>query len=82
MILLSIVPLWQPGKIIHIYSYSGVYLASEVKRTFPEIRRIEIQGNIFTDHSSEKIFEALKEVKSVRRAEACKRYYSYEYSSI
>jgi len=43
----QLVSLWQPGKIIHIYSHHGVYLASEVPRDFPELRSI---GQSNRDH--------------------------------
>jgi hypothetical protein len=42
--------LWLPGRIIHIYINRGQYHAAEVERTFPELRRIELQSNIFKDH--------------------------------
>lgn len=59
--------LWIPGKIIHIYMNRGQWRASEVSRNFPDLRTILMQGNIFDDHRSEKIFESLLEVRSVRK---------------
>ena len=38
----ELVSLWLPGKIIHIYPYNGVYLASEVPKNFPNLRKIGI----------------------------------------
>lgn len=60
--------LYIPGKIIHIYSHMGQYKAAEVNQTFETLRRIEVQGNIFADHESLNIFNALLEVRSVRKA--------------
>ncbi len=34
--------LWVPGRIVHIYMHRGQYHASEVTRTFPDIRKIEV----------------------------------------
>ena len=64
----ALTQLWIPGRIIHIYRHRGQYYASEVSRDFPELRTIAMQGNIFDDHRSEKIFNALLEVRAVRRA--------------
>ena len=60
--------LWLPGRIIHIYSHKGQYKAAEVSREFVPLRRIEIQGGIFNDHRSKDIFDALLEVRAVRKA--------------
>ena len=65
----ELISLWQPGRIVHIYSHRGIYLASEVSRDIPDLRRIEIQGNLFNDHASKNIFEALLEVRSVRQSQ-------------
>eukprot|EP00600_Ochromonadales_sp_CCMP1393_P006515 CAMPEP_0174954748 /NCGR_PEP_ID=MMETSP0004_2-20121128/599_1 /TAXON_ID=420556 /ORGANISM="Ochromonas sp., Strain CCMP1393" /LENGTH=1315 /DNA_ID=CAMNT_0016202601 /DNA_START=234 /DNA_END=4178 /DNA_ORIENTATION=- len=60
--------LWLPGRIIHIYIYSGRCHAAEVSRTFPDLRSIVLQGNIFEDHRGERISNALLEVRAVRQA--------------
>jgi hypothetical protein len=62
----ALIDLWLPGRIVHIYAYRGVYMASEVPRTFDSLRKIVVQGNIFTDHSSSAIYNALLEVRAVR----------------
>jgi FYVE zinc finger len=54
--------LWLPGRVLHLYSHAGRYKAVKVSRALPTLRKIEIQGNIFTDHASETIFDALLEV--------------------
>lgn len=58
-----------PGKIVHIYTHRGGYKATFVPRTFRELRRISMAGNMLSDHTSKAYFEALKEVKSVREAQ-------------
>lgn len=60
--------LWLPGQIMHIYSHCGQYKSMLVDRTFETLRRIEVQGNIFNDHASENIVNALREVIAVREA--------------
>eukprot|EP01034_Spumella_vulgaris_P023030 gene23030-29219_t len=60
--------LWVPGRIVHVYLHKGQYHASEVSRTFPDIRKIEVQGNMFEDHRSKNILDALLEVRAVRHA--------------
>lgn len=60
--------LFLPGRIIHIYLHKGQYHAAEVSRTFPDLRRIEVQGNIFEDHRSKNVLNALLEVRSVMHA--------------
>lgn len=60
--------LWLPGRIVHIYLHKGQYHAAEVSRTFPDLRRIEVQGNIFEDHRSKNVLNALLEVRSVMHA--------------
>ena len=60
--------LWLPGKIIHIYSHRGQYKAAEVPREFDTLRKIEVQGNIFKDHDGKNIFNALLEVRAVRKS--------------
>jgi len=64
----ALTQLWIPGRIIHIYRHRGRYCASEVSRDFSELRTIAMQGNIFDDHRCEKIFNALLELRAVRRA--------------
>lgn len=54
--------LWLPGRVLHLYSHAGRYKAAKVSRALPTLRKIEIQGNIFTDHASQTIFDALLEV--------------------
>ena len=54
--------LWLPGRVLHIYSHLGQYRLAKVPRSLPTLRKIEIQGNIFTDHVSQTIFDALLEV--------------------
>ena len=44
------------------YYFRGRYLMSEVPRTLPTLRKIEVQGHIFSDHRSASMFEALLEV--------------------
>lgn len=58
-----------PGKIVHIYTHRGGYRAAFVPRTFRELRRISMAGNMLNDHTCKEYFEALKEVKSVRTAQ-------------
>lgn len=62
--------LWIPGKILHIYSHRGLYKIKQVDRTFATLRKIEVQGNIFKDHTLKSIFEGLLEVKAVRNAKS------------
>jgi hypothetical protein len=63
--------LWLPGRVLHLYSHAGRYKAVKVSRALPTLRKIEIQGNIFTDHASETIFDALLEVCSFIRLIHC-----------
>jgi hypothetical protein len=58
----DLIQLWLPGRILHVYSQRGIYKISSVSRTFPHLRRIPVQGNIFRDHSSVAIFDGLLEV--------------------
>lgn len=55
--------LWLPGRILHIYSHTGRYKIAEVSRDLPTLRKIEVQGSIFTDHVGQTIFDALLEVR-------------------
>jgi hypothetical protein len=57
-----------PGKIIHMYSYRGVYKAAFVPRTFRELRRISLAGNMLSDHSVKSYYEGLLEVQTARAA--------------
>lgn len=57
-----------PGKIVHIYSHMGVYKAAFVPRTFRELRRISMAGNMLSDHKTQSYYDALLEVSNVRRA--------------
>jgi len=56
--------LWIPGRVLYIYSHRGQYKAALVDRRYPPLRRIEVQGNIFADHSGQSIFDGLLEVIS------------------
>ena len=58
-----------PGKIVHVYSHRGVYKAAYVPRSFRELRRISLAGNMLSDHKTKSYFDALLEVRSVRKAE-------------
>jgi hypothetical protein len=60
--------LYVPGKVVHVYSHRGVYKAVYVPRTFREIRRISLAGNMLTDHKSETYYKGLLEVRTVRQA--------------
>jgi Lipase (class 3) len=57
-----------PGKIVHIYSFRGVYKATYVPRTFRELRRISMAGNMLSDHKTKSYHDALLEVANVRSA--------------
>lgn len=57
-----------PGKIIHIYSHRGVYKAAYVPRTFRELRRISLAGNMLSNHTAKSYFEGLLEVQTARVA--------------
>lgn len=60
--------LWLPGRVVHIYVHNGQCRAAEVSRDFPDLRVIVLQGNIFEDHRSERMLNALLEVRAVRQA--------------
>ena len=72
----SIVPeehmpeLWLPGRILHLYTYRGQYRISRVDCTYTSLRTIEVQGNMFRDHTSNDIFDALLEARAVYNAPA------------
>jgi hypothetical protein len=57
-----------PGKIIHLYSHRGVYKAAYVPRTFRELRRISLAGNMLSDHTTKAYYESLLEVQTARTA--------------
>jgi hypothetical protein len=57
-----------PGKVIHVYSHRGVYKAAYVPRTFRELRRISLAGNMLTNHTSKSYYEGLLEVQTARAA--------------
>mmetsp|Transcript_30565 Transcript_30565/g.34860 ORF Transcript_30565/g.34860 Transcript_30565/m.34860 type:complete len:424 (+) Transcript_30565:1-1272(+) len=57
-----------PGKIVHIYTHRGGYKATYVPRTFRDLRKISMAGNMLSDHTSKQYFEALMEVQAVRKA--------------
>jgi hypothetical protein len=62
--------LYPPGRLVHIYSYRGVFKACMPQRDFPDLRRISLQGNLLRDHDPKAYFTALCEVIDVRRAPA------------
>ena len=62
--------LWLPGRILHLYTYRGQYRISRVDRTYTSLRTIEVQGNMFSDHTSNDIFDALLEARAVYNAPA------------
>jgi hypothetical protein len=64
----ELIQLWLPGTLVHIYARRGIYNAVVVPRNFSDLRRINVQGNIFKDHSSMSIFEALQEVRAAQQA--------------
>jgi Lipase (class 3)/FYVE zinc finger len=71
-VFLEEVPLPQmfiPGKIVHLYSHRGVYRAAYVPRTFRDLRRISLAGNMLSDHKTKSYFDALTEVANVRNAQ-------------
>eukprot|EP00429_Kryptoperidinium_foliaceum_P138984 CAMPEP_0176288612 /NCGR_PEP_ID=MMETSP0121_2-20121125/54062_1 /TAXON_ID=160619 /ORGANISM="Kryptoperidinium foliaceum, Strain CCMP 1326" /LENGTH=235 /DNA_ID=CAMNT_0017629307 /DNA_START=97 /DNA_END=800 /DNA_ORIENTATION=+ len=57
-----------PGRIIHVYSHRGVYKAVFVPRTFRELRRISLAGNMLSDHTTKCYYEGLLEVQTARLA--------------
>jgi len=68
-----------PGKIIHIYSHRGVYKAAYVPRTFTELRRISLAGNMLSNHKTKSYFESLLEVQTTRFAsESPPRWTAYD----
>ena len=62
----QLLDIYIPGRIMHIYAHRGRYKAMIVNKNFTTLRKIEIQGNIFKDHSTELIINALHEVIAVR----------------
>lgn len=68
-----------PGKIVHVYSHRGVFKAVYVPRDFRELRRVSLAGNMLSDHKCKAYYEALLEVRTVRRAkEAPPRWTAYD----
>ncbi len=57
-----------PGRIVHIYSQRGVYLASNLSRDSTLLTKIRMYGNMLSDHSADAYFNALCEVLDVRSA--------------
>ena len=57
-----------PGKIIHVYSYRGIYKAAYVPRTFRDLRRISMAGNMLSDHTTKAYYEGILEVQTARVA--------------
>merc|ERR1719329_1215427 len=57
-----------PGKIVHIYTHNGGYKAACVPRTFRELRRVSLAGNMLSDHTCKSYYEAMLEVRSIRKA--------------
>ena len=57
-----------PGRIIHIYSHRGVYKCAYVPRSFRELRRISLAGNMLSNHTTKAYYEALLEVQTARVA--------------
>ena len=57
-----------PGMIIHVYTHRGAFKAAYVPRTFRELRRISLAGNMLSDHTCKAYYEGLLEVQTVRRA--------------
>lgn len=57
-----------PGEIVHIYTHNGGYKAASVPRTFRELRRISLAGNMLSDHTTKCYYESLLEVRSIRKA--------------
>jgi hypothetical protein len=68
-----------PGKIVHIYGHRGVYKAAYVPRTFAELRRISMAGNMLSNHTTKSYFESLLEVQTTRLAsESPPRWTAYD----
>jgi len=57
-----------PGKIAHVYTHDGGYKAAYVPRSFRDLRRISLASNMITDHKTRNYYEAMLEVRNVRRA--------------
>lgn len=57
-----------PGKVVHLYSHRGIYKAAYVPRTFRELRRISLAGNMLSDHTTKSYYEGLLEVQTARVA--------------
>ena len=57
-----------PGQIAHIYSHRGRYKMAIVPRTFSDLNQISLSEDLINDHTCRGYYEALLEVRSVRRA--------------
>ena len=62
--------LFLPGQVFHIYPIYGQYKIKRVPNTLATLRSIPVQGNIFRDHATDNIYNALCEVKAVRAVHA------------
>ena len=68
-----------PGKVVHVYSYRGIYKAAHVPRTFTELRKISMAGNMLSNHTTKQYFESLLEVQTCRIAsESPPRWTAYD----
>lgn len=65
----SLPELYIPGTVHHIYSHRGTYRIAQVGNTFPSLRRIVVQPNIFRDHDSDNVHDALLECLDVMHAQ-------------
>lgn len=57
-----------PGRIAHIYTHRGGYRIAYVPRQFKDLRSISMAGNMLKDHTAQSYYEALIEVRSIKRA--------------
>ena len=57
-----------PGQIAHIYAHRGLYKVALVPRSFRDLRKISLSSTLIADHTCKSYYEALLEVRSVRRA--------------
>ena len=67
-----------PGVIIHIYSYRGKYRSAVIKNNHEVLQKIDIYGNIFADHFSKNVFNALLETKAVLSAAESPEWVPYD----
>lgn len=63
----SLKALWLPGRVLHLYRHRGQWRGAEVSRDFPLLRFVSVQSNMFEDHCSEQITNALLEMRTARR---------------